>query len=355
MVNNLSNLSELGNYTLNIIENTNNVTENKQTKPNVDSNKNRQEKPLATDLNQAFTKDSQSDSVIDNSSNTKCKSFSLTLDENLKDSQFANQKLSTQLTDFPHFEASSISNKSLTSSTQLPHLGVQTREKRKKTTNLSPVKETTSTIRTRSKSALKITPLNEKKGDKILVNEQSQKETLARNTEVMLISSDDDDEDDKEISKDISEDESENSLNLKKSKSNDEQSEENLLNPPDVSPVQKIDTTSDHLCSIIMNTVSDKSENTTSVVSKTSNDTKEDELMILDKDEDDIVVMNSNGKGDLNKGKNFNFLWHFQFILKSLFCTVKINKHCTAGFYTWLNLKRNLKNFDRYLYTRKCP
>jgi hypothetical protein len=322
MVNNLSNLSELGNYTLNIIENTNNLTENKQTKPNVNSN-NRQEKPLTTDLNQAFTKDSQSDSIID-SSNTKCKSFSLTLEENLKDSQFTNQKLSTQLTDFPQFEASNISNKSLTSSTQLPHLGVQTRENRKTTTNLSPVKETISTIRTRSKSAIKITPLNEKKGDKILANEQSQKETLARNVEVMLISSDDDDdEDDKETSKEISEDESENSLNLKKSKSNDEQSEENVLNPPDVSPVQKINTTGDHLCSIIMNTVNDKSENITSNVSKKSNHTKEDELMILDKDEDDIIVINSIGKSDLNKGKNFNLAFSIQF--KISFCIVKID------------------------------
>ena len=299
MVNNLSNLSELGNYTLNLIETTDTLAPNFQKKQNVN---NYQEKPPITDLNQAFTKDSQSDSLIENC-NIKYKSFSITMDENSKSTQTTNQKLSTQLTQFPHFEASSISNNSLTSSTQLPRNDREARGK--KTTEFSPLKVATSTIQTRSKSSIKVTPLNTMKKatdtkESIIELNKNKKEILAKTIEATLISSDDNDE---ENSKEISEDESETSLNLKKHKNSNSDQSTNILKLPDVSPVQNIDRT-DHLCSIVSNTIHESSENTTSDMMITNENLKEDEQIVLDKDDDEIVTEKNYS---CNNGKNLPF------------------------------------------------
>ena len=322
MINNLSNLSELGNYTLNIIETTDSLTNNLQNKKN---DNNHQEKKIVTDLNQAFTKDSQSESLIE-SCNIKYKSFSLMEESSL----MTNQKLSTQLTEFPHFEASSICNNSLTSSTQLPHNGRETRTTRKKSNELSPLKEATHAIQTRSKSTIKVTHLNAAKKSTDANGfsedlEKNQKEKLAKEIEATLISSDDNDE---ENSNEISDDESDESLNSKKFKNSNKEQDRNLIEIPDVSPVQKIDAT-DHSCSIISNTLYEKSGNAINDLLTSNQLLKEDELIVIDKDSDQVV----NEKN--NRGKCL-FL-HLIFV--SLLCLLIGLPSCIVSLYR--TFKRN--------------
>ena len=321
MVQNMSDMSALENYTLAIIEKSTTTSNNSQTNA-CNSGKKRNTRSTAAELNQAFSKDSWSQSLSDSCDNrlNGFKSFSL-LDSDESASQkdrIRNVKLPkacTQLSNsqLPAFDGSCIENgtcvsssytsSSMTSSTQLS----STYEPSGKIAasipaSLSPL-EANSQRQTRSKSSIKITPLNPAGS---IVNPQSSSINVASlafqpvaNVEVLISS---DEELSHEISEDDSSDESTSSKKQKRSSQTDN-GQSSFCNGG-------LLTTQ----SVIVNTIchdgdrsnSDKAQSdaSSSSVGVNGNGLEEDELMSVDKaivspDTEDSFIMNTNNN---NKG-----------------------------------------------------
>ncbi len=275
MVNNLSDLSALENYTINLIEKTSPITQPNQMCTKKNEAVQHSEKMTITDLNQAFSKDSLSQSTSDTFKLNAFKNNSISIEDalnyqgNLRNSNTqTNLKQSSQLNDCPMFEGSCISNGSvvmpytsslLACSTQISNNFEQKINGHASLTkkNLSPLTEPKRTTRSSSKSCIKITPLNIKIKEATLApKDMCSPPNINVDT---LISSDESNE----ISEDqnlIDSDESTSSKKQKKIHTDEVNHYNNLAHLP-LSPVISVAQTSsvgfEHL-SIITNTMCEK-------------------------------------------------------------------------------------------------